>query len=73
MRLPIFLIGAIVLMVFAAIAASNATVQTLFGIFWLVWLCAGLASLFTHWYLGWDLTDARPARRREQAPTPPPQ
>lgn len=69
MRIPIFIIGAIVLMVFAAIAASNATVQTLFGIFWLVWLCAGLASLFTHWWLG-DVPVPTAGRRAEKAPAP---
>ena len=69
MKLAFFLIGAIVLMVFAAIAASNTPLLTLFGVPWSTWLCAAFSSLFAHWWLGWSISVGSPA----QTPPPPPQ
>ncbi len=45
MRASIFLVAAIVLIVFALIAAAQATL-VLFGVSWTVWLCASLLAYF---------------------------
>lgn len=48
----IFIVGAIVLIVFAIIATSQAT-QDLFSVTWYTWLCAALLSFFVDLLLGW--------------------
>jgi uncharacterized integral membrane protein len=73
MKLPVFLIGAIVLIVFAIVATTNAALTFIGSISWATWLCAALLSVFTHFLLGWDLLDLPVStRRREQAPPAPP-
>jgi hypothetical protein len=52
MRLALFLIGAIVLIVFAIIATA-ATSGELFGVSWFTWLCAALLSYFVDLLTGW--------------------
>ena len=48
----VFIVGAIVLIVFAIIATSQASMD-LFSVTWYTWLCAALPSFFVDLLLGW--------------------
>ena len=49
--IPLFILFAIVLFVFALIVASG----TAFLTSWAVWLCGGLISLCLHWWFNLEL------------------
>jgi uncharacterized integral membrane protein len=51
MRLPLFLVAAIVLIVFAIIATSQATMD-LFSVTWYSWLCASILAYFVDLLFG---------------------
>ena len=48
----IFIVGAVVLIVFAIIATAQDSMQ-LFGVWWYTWLCAALLSFFVDLLTGW--------------------
>lgn len=47
----LFLIGAVVMIVFAIIGTAAANLQCL-GVDWTTWLCASLLSVFVDWLFG---------------------
>ena len=66
MRLPLFLVAAIVLIVFAIIATAQTTganVGQLFGVQWYSWLCASLLAYFTDLVFGFEFANGRLGRR----------
>ncbi len=54
MNLRLFLIGAVVLIVFAIIGTADASGQAL-GVSWTTWLCASLLSFFVDLLTGWGV------------------
>jgi hypothetical protein len=62
MRLAIFLVAAIVLIVFAIIATAATTGQ-LFGVTWFTWLCASLLAYFVDLLTGWGYQSGTWGRR----------
>ena len=69
MRLALFLIGAIVLIVFAIIATAAASGE-LFGVTWFTWLCAALLSYFVDLLTGWGYSNGNWGRRQDGTPVP---
>ena len=65
----IFIVGAIVLIVFAIIATATTGVNAgqLFGVWWYTWLCAALLSFFVDILVGWTWA-VGPFVRRERPP-----
>jgi len=57
-RIPLFLVGAIVLIVFAIVATAAAS-ATFLSITWATWLCAAILSFFTHLLVGDGLVVGR--------------
>jgi len=69
----IFIIGAIVLIVFAIIATAITTGSSpgqLFGVTWYTWLCAALLSFFVDLLTGWAWA-VGPFVRRDRVAGPP--
>ena len=62
----LFLVAAVVLIVFAVIATANAT-QELFGILWTSWLCGALLAYFTDHLVPWVVSGAGFTRRTPEA------
>jgi len=62
----IFIVGAIVLIVFAIIATASTTGE-LFSTTWFTWLCAALLSFFVDVLVGWTWA-VGPFTRRERPP-----
>jgi uncharacterized integral membrane protein len=60
----LFIVGAIVLIVFSIIATAQASLQ-LFSVTWDTWLCAALLSFFVDLLFGVTWVDGRVARRTE--------
>lgn len=60
----IFIVGAIVLIVFAIIATAQAS-GDLFSVTWYTWLCAALLSFFVDLLTGWAWA-VGPFVRRDQ-------
>jgi hypothetical protein len=70
MRLPIFLVAAIVLIVFALIAGA-ATTGTCLGSGWPVWTAAALLAYFTNILLGgWGFANGAWGRDSQGRPVP---
>lgn len=54
MKIPVFLVGAIVLIVFAIIATDKTTLAFL-SVSWTSWLCASILSFLTNLLLPWGI------------------
>lgn len=54
---PLFLIGAVVLIVLGVIASAAAS-GTALSVTWTTWLCASLLAYFAHLLLGLYVSDA---------------
>ena len=70
MRLPIFLIVALVLFAFAIAATHSVALTFIDGISWTSWLCAALMAVVVHLWKDWDLADLFTRKPAKQTPPP---